>query len=80
MSYRRPDTGNSMNDYFSSLADFTMLSHNLLEASTEQNFLIWLEKLALIDRRALILFLRKHREEIPEEYMQLARRRFKDMI
>ena len=80
MSYRRPDTGNSMNDYFSSLADFTMLSHNLLEASTEQNFLIWLEKLALIDRRALILFLRKHREEIPEEYMQLARRRFKNMI
>ena len=80
MSYRRPDTGNSMNDYFSSLADFTMLSHNLLEASTEQNFLIWLEKLALIDRRALILFLRKHKDEIPEKYMQLARRRFKDMI
>ena len=32
MSYRKPNTGNSMNDYFSGLVDFYMLAPNLLKA------------------------------------------------
>lgn len=76
MSYPRPDTGNSMNDYFSALGDFVMLAPHLLRAETEQNFIIWLEKLELIDRRSLLLYLRKHREEIRPEFLKLARRKF----
>ena len=76
MSYRRPNTGNSMNDYFSALNDFVMLSHHLLEAETEQGFMVWLDKLNLIDRRSLLLFLRQHKDEIRPEFMKLAQRQF----
>ena len=80
MSYRRPNTGNSMNDYFSALSDFQMLSSHLLDAKNEESFEVWLEKLELIDKRSLLLFLRKHKEEIPEEHLRLARRRFAQKI
>ena len=80
MSYRRPDTGNSMNDYFSALADFVMLAPHLLQAENSRSFQIWLEKLELIDRRSLLLYLRKHRDEIPEEHLRLAQRRFTQEI
>ena len=80
MSYRRPNTGNSMNDYFSALSDFQMLSSHLLDAKNEESFEVWLEKLELIDKRSLLLFLRKHKEEIPEEHLRLARRRFSQKI
>ena len=80
MSYRRPNTGNTMNDYFTSLSDFTMLSKNLLNAKTEETFEIWLEKLELIDKRALYLFLIQHKSELPENYLNLARRRLKKSI
>ena len=45
MSYKRPDTGNSMNDYFSSLMDFNRLAPKILQAKTEQEFDAWLDKL-----------------------------------
>lgn len=77
MSYRKPDTGNSMNDYFTSLADFVLLFPNLLNAKTEQNFIIWLNKLIAIDPRALVLKLRQHESEIDPEYMKLAQRALK---
>lgn len=76
MSYRRPNTGNSLNDYFSALSDFNMLSDHLLSAKTEEAFEIWLEKLELIDKRSLFLFIRKHKNEIPEKHLALAQRRF----
>ena len=66
-----------MNDYFSALSDFEMLSGHLLEAKSEETFEVWLEKLELIDKRALALFLRKHKSEIPENHLALAQRRFK---
>ena len=80
MSYRRPNTGNPMNDYFSALIDFTMLADHLLTAKTEESFEIWLEKLELIDKRALFLFVRKHKAEIPERHLALAQRRFSKQI
>ena len=52
MSYKRPDTGNSMNDYFSSLMDFNRLAPKILQAKTEQEFDAWLDKLVQIDRRS----------------------------
>ena len=76
MSYRQPKTGNSLNDYFSALADFNMLSDHLLTAKTEESFQIWLEKLEAIDKRALYLYIKKHKAEIPENHLALAQRRF----
>ena len=80
MSYVKPNTGNTMNDYFTALNDFTMLSHKLLEVKNSQSFEIWLEKLEAIDKRSLFLFLKKHKNEIPENHMMLAKRRFEKEI
>lgn len=80
MSYRRPNTGNSMNDYFISLVDFTQLSHHLLEADTEQSFGIWLDKLIAIDKRTTFLFIREHKDEIPDEYMPHIELRFNSSV
>ncbi len=80
MSYPKPDTGNFMNDYFTSLADFVMLAPHLIEAGTPESFQIWLEKLEKIDRRALFLYLRKYKEEIPPEHIRIAQRRFVEEI
>lgn len=79
MSYKRPSTGNSMNDYFTSLSNFVSLSDNLLAAKDSQEFEVWLEKLEEIDKRALYLFLKKNKDKISEDYMDLAKRRFKDL-
>ena len=79
MSYKRPNTGNSMNDYFTSLFDFVSLSDNLLTAKDSHEFEIWLEKLEEVDKRALYLFLKKNKDKISEDYMDLAKRRFKDL-
>lgn len=80
MSYPKPNTGNSMNDYFSALADFTMLAPKLLQAKNSQSFQIWLEKLEAIDRRALFLWLKKHKEELPRKHLDIAQRRFEKEI
>lgn len=70
MSYRKPNTGNSMNDYFSALMDFNVLSPKLLEVRTEQEFDIWLDKLAQIDRRSTVLYVKAHQDEISPEFMR----------
>ena len=80
MSYHKPNTGNMMNDYFTSLADFTMLAPHLINAKDEEHFEAWLEKLLLIDRRSLLIFLREHKNEIPAKHMALAKRRFVEEI
>ncbi len=76
MSYRKPNTGNSMNDYISSLTDFVMLAPHLIQADNAESFQIWLEKLEKIDRRALFLYLRKHKKEIAPDHIKLAQRRY----
>lgn len=80
MSYIKPSTGNSMNDFFTSLNDFTMLAPRLLRANNSQSFQIWLDKLEAIDRRALFLYLRRHKEQIKPDYLNLAQRRFVEEI
>ena len=76
MSYTQPNTGNSMNDLFTSLASFVQLSPNLLKAKTSQEFAVWLDKLDKIDRRSLLLFIDKHQDEIPTEYLSQVEIRF----
>lgn len=80
MSYQPKKTGDTLNDYFSALTEFVSLSPKLLSAKTPDSFEIWLEKLELIDKRALYLFLKKHKNNIPVSHMKLAQRRFKKEI
>lgn len=69
MSYIPPEpTGDPLNDYFIRMKDFTTIAPNLLKASSVQSFEVWYEKLELIDRRALLLYIKEHKDEIPEEY------------
>lgn len=75
MSYKKPDTGNTMNDYFTRVGDFTRLAPKLLDARTVHNFEIWLDKLIQIDRRSLVLYLKAHEEEIPKEHWEKAKMR-----
>lgn len=63
-----------MNDYFSRLSDFNQLSGKLLEATSLVSFNVWLDKLARIDRRSTVLYLRAHKDEIPEDRLKLAAR------
>lgn len=70
MSYKKPDTGNSMNDYFSALMDFNRLAPRLLQAETEQEFDVWLDKLAVIDRRSTVLYIKAHKDEIRPDFMK----------
>ena len=70
MSYKRPNTGNSMNDFFTTLMDFNLLAPKLLQAKTEQEFDCWLDKLATIDRRSTVLYIKKYQEQISPEFMK----------
>jgi hypothetical protein len=80
MSYRKQNTGNAMNDYLSSLTNFVVLAPHLIEAKNTNSFQIWLEKLEKIDRRALLLYLRKNKNNIPAEHIKIAQRRFVEEI
>lgn len=79
MSYQKRKTGNSMNDYFTRLRDFYLLVPNLEKAETPRTFELWLDKLVQIDRRSLILWLRKHQKTIPEDYWKKAVRRMQEL-
>lgn len=70
MSYKRPDTGNSMNDYFSSLMDFNRLAPKILQAKTEQEFDAWLDKLVQIDRRSTAIYIKEYMDGIRPEFMK----------
>ena len=76
MSYTRPNTGNSMNDYFTTLMDFRTISPNLLHAETEQSFGVWLDKLIAIDKRATLRLLLQHKNSFPREYLAHVRLRY----
>lgn len=70
MSYKKPNTGNSMNDYFSALMDFNILVPHVLQAKTSQEFDSWLDKLATIDRRSTVLYIKAHQDEISSDFMK----------
>ena len=77
MSYRPPDTtGDSLNDYFTRLSDFTNIAPNLLKAKSAESFEVWFEKLELIDKRSLYFYIREHKSEIKDEYLKMVEKRF----
>lgn len=80
MSYRQPDTGNPLNNYFHNLSNFYQLAPHLLSAKSEQEFLVWLEKLEKIDRRSLFLYLKKNKDQINEKYLSIAQHRFWEAV
>lgn len=73
MSYKKPDTGNDMNDFFSRAMAFSNLAPNLLKATTVQGFEVWMDKLMQIDQRSLALYLNKHKEELPPGHWERAK-------
>lgn len=80
MSYRKPDTGNAMNDYFTRLRDFSQASPKLLAVKTDQQFDVWLDKCVRIDPRSTVLFLKEHKTEIPAVYMEKAKARLGQLM
>lgn len=70
MSYKKPNTGNSMNDYFSALMDFNVLAPHILNAKTAQEFDSWLDKLATIDRRSTVLYIKEQQDKISPDFMK----------
>ncbi|MBU6145215.1 MAG: hypothetical protein KGO83_00720 [Paenibacillaceae bacterium] len=83
MSYQVDRREDSLNELFVRYADFCRISHNVLEADNLHSFLIWLEKLMLIDQRFLYLLLRKNKEIFHgerEEWLDIAQVYFKQPI
>ena len=64
MSYTRPNTGDPELDRQLAHEDFVMLLPRLQAADTDLGFAVWLDKLALIERDAIIAYLREHWEFI----------------
>ena len=56
---------------FSALTNFDVLAPNLLRANSEEDFKTWFNKLTLINRAALNLYLRKHKNEINPQYLKV---------
>ena len=67
MSYVRSDTGDGIGDMLLDLKNFYKLLPRLKNAKTEEEFLVWYEKLLLIDRRSLFLALLHDDIVVPEE-------------
>lgn len=76
MSYVRKNKSDALNEYFTALTDFSVLSPRLLNADSEHNFIMWFEKLWLIDSRALFFFIRKHKDELSPEYVEWAQEHY----
>ena len=76
MSYIRKETGDTLSDWFSGMADFTNISRNLIAASTKDEFEVWFEQLEQINKRSLFFFLRQNQKRIPREYLESVQWRF----
>lgn len=71
MSYKKPNTGNYLNDYFTNLGNFYNILPNLKTAARnkdEDSYFLWIEKLDFIDRRSMYLVLLKENLPIPKKY------------
>lgn len=71
MSYKIHDTGDLTNNYITRLSDFIQLAPNLLNSKTSEEFEIWYEKLDMIDRRSLFLYIRKNIKKIPNGFLNI---------
>lgn len=67
MSYKQPNTGDSVNDLFTNLANFMNIVPNMMNATEPTEFNLWFDKLYEIDKRSLKLYIEKHSNEIKSE-------------
>ena len=82
MSYTPPHSGDSMRDLFTRLLDFYKLLPNLIRAQEkgdEYSFIIWFEKLLLIDRRSVYLNVLNGKIKVPEEISWYAYHRLRGL-
>lgn len=70
MSYVEPNTSDSLNDWFSNMANFMNILPNILKATEKSTFCRWFDKLYEIDKRSLRLYLIKHKNKIDPEYYE----------
>lgn len=80
MSYTKNDVKDTVNALFSRLADFSMVSKNLLNAKDIFEFELWFEKCVTIDKRTTLLFLRKNKGKINPMYIEEVKHRFAEEI
>lgn len=79
MSYPRPNTGDPELDRQIVERDFRMILPKLQAAETEQGFDIWLDKLALIDRQAIVAYLRERWDTLSRSQRLSARIRLREL-
>lgn len=63
MSYKYKKKSDTLNTYFTNLIQFNNMKGNLVNCIKENNydgFLRWVEKLKMVDPRALQIILKKH--------------------
>lgn len=80
MSYTSVDTGDSLNNLFSSLFDFNIVSHNLIESDNVNSFVIWFDKCININKRALFFFIRKNKKLMHKEFLCIGQSYFKEVF
>ena len=80
MSYRPPASEDSLSEWFSRAADFHNIAPRLLGASSDREFELWFDKLSIIDKRMLLLYLRQHGHELTPERRGFAQSRFAETI
>ena len=73
MSYERPDTGNTMNDYFTALSDFAARLPALDAAPDAEAFGKAVAGLKEIDPRSILIQLRTRWSALPEDRRLAAR-------
>ena len=78
MSYKNLNTSDdSLNQLFSNMANFHNMSQNLIKAESFEAFQVWFEKLELVDRRTLYLFMRKNHALFKDEFVDYAEMRLR---
>ena len=68
MSYKQPIKKDSLNNWFTNIANFMNIVPNMINAKEKSTFCRWFDKLYEIDKRSLRLYLIKHKEQINPEY------------
>lgn len=78
--YIKANTDDLVNNWFSNATDFLRAANRMLAAQTELEFEVFLEKSISIDKRSTCLFIEKHADKIPDEYLEIASKHLKQYI
>lgn len=71
--YKKKKSSDSVNSWFSNMANFQRIAERMLQASTEMEFEVFLEKAMSIDKRSTCLFIEKYQQQIPPPYLNIAK-------